>query len=99
LNAFSSSKQLACHTLTLLNVGNLCNSYVTNAPSCANSSWTLWDGGNNPFCCLGDQIGVNPNAVSFAVGACVANNVVLPASKSATSVFLPVLGRSMNTGN
>lgn len=65
---------------------NLCNSYVTNAPSCANSSWTLWDGGNNPFCCLDDQIGVNPESVSFAVGACVANNVVLPSSKAATSV-------------
>jgi len=72
---------------------NLCNSQVLSAPSCANSSWTLWQGSNiggttNPFCCLPNQIGVNPEDASFAVGSCVANNVVLPSSKSATSVYI-----------
>ena len=71
------------------NIDNPCNSYVSNAPSCANSTWTLWQGGNNPFCCLADQIGVVADKASFAVGSCVQNNVVLPSSKAATSVIFP----------
>ncbi|KAI9860206.1 MAG: hypothetical protein M1813_006316 [Trichoglossum hirsutum] len=63
-----------------------CNSFVSNAPSCANSTWTLWQGGNNPFCCLADQIGVDADGSSFSVGSCVQNNVVLPSSKAATSI-------------
>lgn len=66
---------------------NNCATAVFEAPACADNSWVLWQGSRKGyFCCEPDQIGILGG--SGDVGKCVASNVPVSATLSATRVSL-----------
>ncbi|KAL1980826.1 hypothetical protein VTN96DRAFT_3521 [Rasamsonia emersonii] len=66
-----------------------CRGEVENAPTCADSSWSLWQGLNgNDFCCETNLVGVY-NADSQVAGSCVAS----------TSTASATPARLMSTGS
>jgi hypothetical protein len=64
---------------------NNCVASVTFGPACADDTWILYQGRNQGyFCCLSNQIGVL--GTGGEVGNCVASNVPVSATQSATRV-------------
>jgi hypothetical protein len=62
-----------------------CVPAVRAAPACANDSWVLWKGVDGYFCCTKDQVGILPDG-QIRVGFCVASDVPVAATQSATRV-------------
>ena len=67
-------------------IANNCVAAVLAAPACADDSWVLWKSGSGYFCCTKDQIGIKPGKGESGVGFCVASNVPVSATQSATRV-------------
>jgi hypothetical protein len=78
-----------------------CNGQLENVPVCANSSWNMFElGQNNYFCCEQGQVGVIPQA-GYA-GICQAGGQGVPSSLLATMVgclYLQALTRQVADEN
>jgi hypothetical protein len=78
-----------------------CNGQLENVPVCANSSWNMFElGQNHYFCCEQGQVGVIPQA-GYA-GICQAGGQDVPSSLLATMVgclYLQALTRQVADEN
>jgi len=77
---------LPAESITAVNasdVDNDCHSEIVALPVCADSSWTMYLGQFNYFCCETGQVGV---FVPDGYGVCADSGVAVPASELASTV-------------
>jgi hypothetical protein len=63
-----------------------CSPTVKSFPVCADPTWTLYKGKANYFCCLANEVGILPARNAGRVGLCVASDMSLAMTQSATKV-------------
>jgi hypothetical protein len=73
-----------------------CSPTIKSLPVCADPTWILYKGKANYFCCQADQVGILPAQNAGRVGLCVASDVSVAMTQSATKVRSLPLAYNVN---